>query len=62
MDEQFQDLTLAATLRATQLPMILTTDADGVPCYVKLDAHGTVVHADVAADRGDPEPDSDHEG
>lgn len=60
MPEQFPDASLAETLRATGLPMILTSDTEGVPCYVKLDEHGAVVRADVHEDRGEAEP--DHEG
>lgn len=58
MTEQFPDTTLAETLRTTGLPVILTTDADGAPCYVKLDKSGAVVRADVAEDRRGP----NHEG
>lgn len=42
----FADPTLAATLRATGAPRILTTRRDGSTCYVALNDTGDLVEVD----------------
>lgn len=61
MPEQFPDQTLAETLRITGAPVILTVNEHGVPCYVGLDETGELVLVSPENDRGDPEPEPDHE-